>query len=348
MKIIFLNLTASRIWPDIEKERGIGASDAFIMHVTKHVAAMGHEVKLFANTPYMGNVDGVQWENYIEPDHLEDCDILLINRGFVDLDKFNAKKIIYWSHDNTDAPIMKDINQSLHIPDAIVAVSTFHKNKLISIGADPKKIRVIGNGLALPQKQFKDRELAVGYFSVPFKGLHILAKVWPEFSKDLPFVKLHICSGMGLYNMEGHDLYYSKVYDGLKTDPSVIYHGVLTNEEVRKVMSKCELMIYPNSFPETFCVAAYESISVGTPVISSDLGALPETVGDCGILIPGDATKTEYKEKMRKILMHLLIEHPEELQKLREKCYNRKLRSWEDVAKDLINLAEDLRNVENP
>ena len=352
MKIIFLNLTASRIWPDIETEKGIGASDAFIIHVTKALAKKDHEVKLYANTPFNGMNDGVRWENDVEPDLLEECDLLVVNRGVVNIHNFKYKKMIYWAHDNTDAPIMKGIELFLPKPDVIVAVSEWHKNRILKlarekkVSLDPEKIIVVGNGLALPAEKPKKKEFSACFASVPFKGLHVLAKIWPMIRKVVPGLKLHVCSGMDLHNMPGHDLYYSQVYHDLKKDKSVILHGVIPNHEVREVMKKCSLMIYPNTFAETFCVAAYESISVGAPVITSDLAALPETILNCGILIkgdptaPGDGTKPLYFAEMLKVLKDILVDNPSKLLDLRKNCYKRKMRTWSDVADDLERIAE--------
>jgi glycosyltransferase involved in cell wall biosynthesis len=280
----------------------------------------------------------------------------VVNRGAISIENFKPKKMIYYSHDNTDAPVMKGIEEFFEKPDVIVAVSEWHKTRLLDLawekGVDlrPEKIVVVGNGLAFPPSRVVLKDFAACYCSIPFKGLHVLATIWPRIKEAVPGLKLHVCSGMSMYGMDSHDMYYENVYEALRADPDVVFHGVLTNEGVRDVMAGCSLMIYPNTFPETFCVAAYESISVGTPVISSDLAALPTTVADCGVLIKGDpefpgmATKTAYHEEMISVLKDILVDHPEKLDLLRLKCYDRKMRTWKDVADDLERISMEALN----
>ena len=52
----------------------------------------------------------------------------------------------------------------------------------------------------------------------------------------------------------------------------------------------CELFVYPSRY-EGFGLQAIEAMAAGAPVVSSDGGALPETVGEAGVLFPaGDVS----------------------------------------------------------
>jgi glycosyltransferase involved in cell wall biosynthesis len=65
--------------------------------------------------------------------------------------------------------------------------------------------------------------------------------------------------------------------------------GISTAELVR-LYREATLVVVPSLY-EGFGLPASEAMACGAPVVSSDGGALPEVVGDAGVLVPaGDAT----------------------------------------------------------
>ena len=59
-------------------------------------------------------------------------------------------------------------------------------------------------------------------------------------------------------------------------------------------MMKSSILCYPNTFEETSCITAIEAQAAGCAIVTSAFGALPETVGKAGILIPGEPGSTDY------------------------------------------------------
>ena len=73
--------------------------------------------------------------------------------------------------------------------------------------------------------------------------------------------------------------------------------------------NEAELVLVPSTY-EGFGFPAAEAMSCGTPVIASDGGALPEVVGDAGIVVPSrnhlalaDAINAVMSEKKRRQAM---------------------------------------------
>ena len=59
-----------------------------------------------------------------------------------------------------------------------------------------------------------------------------------------------------------------------------------------------ELMLYPNNFWETFCLSVLEAQIAGTPVITTDIGALQTTVdGRYNIKIEGNPFNKKYQNR---------------------------------------------------
>ena len=60
---------------------------------------------------------------------------------------------------------------------------------------------------------------------------------------------------------------------------------------------KASILAYPSDFEETSCITAMEAQAGGCPVVTTALAALPEAVGDGGILIEGKAGTEVYRQK---------------------------------------------------
>lgn len=65
----------------------------------------------------------------------------------------------------------------------------------------------------------------------------------------------------------------------------------LSEYELAELVRSAEIVCVPSLY-EGFALPAIEAMACGTPLVVTDGGALPEVVGDCGIVVPaGDSTK---------------------------------------------------------
>ena len=67
----------------------------------------------------------------------------------------------------------------------------------------------------------------------------------------------------------------------------VEYRGYVAPEQRESVFKSAQAVILP-SFDEGFGIPALEAMAAGVPVIASNRGALPEVVGDAGLLVDPD------------------------------------------------------------
>jgi glycosyltransferase involved in cell wall biosynthesis len=83
--------------------------------------------------------------------------------------------------------------------------------------------------------------------------------------------------------------YGLKLVKKLNLDGTVHFTGRLTLEELAQRYSSAQIAVVPSLY-EGFGIPAAEAMACGTPVIATTGGALPEVVGDAGILVsPGSA-----------------------------------------------------------
>ena len=90
--------------------------------------------------------------------------------------------------------------------------------------------------------------------------------------KLYPDAKLHIYSSMKIYDGDHDEIHFEELYRRLKTLKGVIYYGSKPQTEVLTQMKKCKMLLYPNTFPETYCNVLMEARACKTPFITSDKG----------------------------------------------------------------------------
>jgi glycosyltransferase involved in cell wall biosynthesis len=79
--------------------------------------------------------------------------------------------------------------------------------------------------------------------------------------------------------------YGSKLVKKLNLDGMVRFTGRLTREQLAQHYATARIAVVPSLY-EGFGLPAAEAMACGTPVIATTGGALPEVVGDAGMLVP--------------------------------------------------------------
>jgi len=156
-------------------------------------------------------------------------------------------------------------------------------------GTDPDRVRIAFNGLdhaifhADPSVE-REPGLIVTTASAdaPIKGLDVLIEALARIAPDRPELRLHIIGtlrdGPAKRALEAHGL-----ADRVSTSSG------LTREEIAQLYRLAHVVACPARF-EGFGFPAAEAMACGAAVCASDGGALPEVVGETGLIAPvGDA-----------------------------------------------------------
>jgi predicted O-methyltransferase YrrM len=181
------------------------------------------------------------------------------------------------------------------------------------------------------------------YSSFPNRGLLTILNMWPEIIQRYPDATLNIFCDLDnnwvntFYPQEVEQI---KMLLGtiFKNSKSIKNHGWVDKKTLAKYWKKSDIWFYPCKFKETFCLTALEAAITKTYVISNDLAALQDTVGDRGDVILGDATTPEWKqEAFKRICEYFDNPDSEKVKRLIQKNYEWALtHSWKDRANDLI------------
>lgn len=284
----------------IYSPEGLGGSETSIIYSAFYFMKKGYEVDVYCVCDKPGNYYGIEFKNHDDINLEESRDIFIsIRNSQIFSEKINSKMNILWLHDfcvdnKENSPIVKNLKNI----DKIFAVSEWQKNEYINrLGLTEKKFVVVRNGVnpGFFKEPIKRKKNKVTYSTKYFKGIELTEKVIKRLVENFPELEIHIFG----YKSPWDDDFQ---YDGLKQIPNIIIRDSVSQNQLAKEMQEAYIHIHPNSYPETSCITAYEAQMAGTPIISTYLAALPETVINkkSGILIKEDYNSEEYVDKFIK------------------------------------------------
>lgn len=179
------------------------------------------------------------------------------------------------------------------------------------------------------------------YSSFAHRGLLPLLQMWPSIIKKYPSASLHIhCD---LDNKWVNSVRKDEIQEIRnliliinEKEHNVFYKGWTSKKELAKTWNSADIWFYPCTFLETFCLTAVEAAISKTLVITNNLAALNETVGDRGIIIKGDPYTSEWKDEALEKLFSCDLETKKQLI---ETNYSwAKNKDWKNRANDLLKI----------
>ncbi|MBN8431230.1 glycosyltransferase family 4 protein [Microbulbifer salipaludis] len=173
----------------------------------------------------------------------------------------------------------------------IVTVSTQSFNDIVEqFGVSPSRLKLIYNGidteLFAPQPQKAPdpwQIMTTASADQPLKGLRFLLQALALLRARHPKLKLLVVGKL----REGGDT--ARLLQELGLQSAVRFVSGISNQEMVAHYTASAMVVCPSLY-EGFGLPAGEAMACGVPVISSDGGALPEVVGDAGLVVPaGDS-----------------------------------------------------------
>jgi glycosyltransferase involved in cell wall biosynthesis len=196
-----------------------------------------------------------------------------------------GKKNVLWNHQNLDQPAIVGLTDPRGASelDGVIFVSNWQMENYRRVVDLPlAKCHVIKNAIEPIEWVEKPREkIKLIYTSTPWRGLDPLLHIFEELDRD--DVELHIYSSTKIYGERfdlDNKLLFTDLFQKAKGMKDVVYHGYASNDEVRSALQQSHILAYPCTFEETSCLAVIEAASAGCQIVSTNIGALPET--SCG------------------------------------------------------------------
>lgn len=188
---------------------------------------------------------------------------------------------ILYVHDMPNDPMYVNINYNKF--DMIVFVTAWQYSQFAKMYDLPNgKCRVIYNCTGLDMK-FKKRTLRwldpiqFVYHTTPHRGLVHLVDNFHQIRNVFPNAHLNVHSSFKVYGWEEQDNIYMPLYDRIKNNPNMTYHGYTPRAELYQILPNYDVFFYPCTWAETSCISLIEAVKAGMMCLFPSEYALPET-----------------------------------------------------------------------
>ena len=216
----------------------------------------------------------------------------------------------------------------------IITVSEASKTDISSAFSIPReRFRVVANGIntdifhPLPGVKRLDNQIMVtNSADTPLKGLRFLIEAIAMIRKTRD---VHL-TVIGTPKKDG---FIDKLVKSLNAHDYINFTGRIEDSEFAHYYARTTMAVVPSIY-EGFGLPAGEAMACKVPVISTTGGALPEVVGDTGVLVPpGDAKALE-------AAIIDLLDNPGKRARLAEAGYDRARKNftWLNTAKQVVEV----------
>lgn len=300
---------------DDEGRVGLGGSETALVQVATRLAKRGHLVTVYSGSDE-GVFGGVLYRPFTAWDPTRECDLLVVSRlPHVFDNPLGAKRTALWCHDHSYPGLLTE--ERVEKIDDILVLSEWQRERferLYPFAED--KLVLMRNGISYfdledgetPRyadgvQAFSKRKPRVVYSSSADRGLDVLLDMWPRIREKAPKAELHVYYGFDVLErvaFANHDpnllAYRRAILDKVNElggeEGGIFMRGRVGQEQLAQDMMQARVLGYPTAFLETSCITAMEARAAGLAIVTSDLGALGETVGEHGVLIPWSDDET--------------------------------------------------------
>lgn len=302
-RVVFFCGRSSEQWsPDSLNTTGIGGSETAVVKIAERFARDNWRVDVYNDCDRLeGEYEGVGYWDCKRLQEGEHADVFVSWRQ-PKAHNFppNHRVSLLWCHDLNYGAGTRD---SFSAWTKVLGVSAWHAAYLSQLYGRAS-IGYVPNGIELARfdKQVKRVPFRCVYTSSPDRGLERLLDLWPRVIEQEPTAELHIAYGwenidkvvaMGHQHLGAFKQYMIHKMEKL---PGVKWLGRLPQDKLAELYLSSTAWLYPADFLEVFCIGAVEAMAAGCVVVTSGVGALPETVGDGGLVVTGNVYTRAWRD----------------------------------------------------
>lgn len=206
---------------------------------------------------------------------------------FREPETYQLSRVLYWR---------KLFKRAIQRSSCVVAISNTTRDDLIELmHVPPQKIRVIYCGVNPRFRSIKDGDilehvrmkyglpknflLFVGLFS-PRKNIAGILKAFAILKDKFKIPHYLVMVGEKGWRYQA-DL---ELVNSLGLEKEVVFPGYIEDDDLPAVYNIADVFVFPSLY-EGFGLPVLEAMACGTPVVTSNVSALPEVVGEAGILV---------------------------------------------------------------
>ena len=298
-RVMFLCGRTFNEWDSYSPETtGIGGSETALIEIASRFARAGWQAEVYCN-PGVNEGPGKEGVPYV------DCDRYRQDRKAELLVSFRMPEVVDAKHAARESWLwLHDIHYGSEVTEKraagytrLLGVSNWHARYLkwvYPFAAD--RVGMVPNGLNLERfarKVEKQRFKLVSTSSFD-RGLDFLLTMWPQIIANEPEAELHIFHSWATIDkliLLGKTSFVElKERIMAKADQKgLFWRGMVGQQVLADELMGADCWFYPVRFLETCCIGAWEAQAADLKIVASACGALPEAIGDAGVLVEGIA-----------------------------------------------------------
>jgi glycosyltransferase involved in cell wall biosynthesis len=290
----------------------LGGSESAGIYMARALSVAGAQVTVFCNTanPWKDET-GVQFlsaEEWTAYTKTVPHDVCIVQRTpDVFGQKTNARLNVLWCHDLALGRHQRAFRGALWNVDLVVVLSLFMAAQYRQIyGISDDMLLNSRNGVDLALLRALQREgiardrNKLMFCARPERGLDVLlGRVMPQLLSRRRDLRLYL-AGYDNLVPEWEDFYAECRRLAARLGDRVVQLGSLAKADLYRHYLSARAYVYPTpspalaNFREVSCITAMECQAAGLPIVTSALGALPETVAvAAGVLVDGDPSQSD-------------------------------------------------------
>lgn len=190
------------------------------------------------------------------------------------LNKCHKNSILFSMLMTIEAYVHKFL-KSYEIPDKIICPSRYIQEKLIKFNINPDKLVQISNFLSEDYQRLANPKMAIKENSILYFG-----RLSEEKGINTLIEAKKLIDDNVILKIIGEGPLKENLIEKVRKEKikNIQFLGFKTGEDLINEIRKCKCSILPSNCNETFGLTIIESFCLETPVIGSNIGAIPELI----------------------------------------------------------------------
>lgn len=287
-----LRVTSQSIWGE-DGRLGVGGAELALLTMCEGLHNRGYDITLY-NNPDRSDASPFQQKPIISFDPKEERDYLIVFRSPNDLIYKAKGKKIWWSCDQYTVGDFKAFSK--HV-DKICVISKFHADYFKDMYGIEDSV-VIDLPVRVNDYMVDvDRvEKKCIYTSIPDRGVMQLHAAWARIVAQVPEASLVLTSDWRLWDSDTDRSCVAPYQLSYAMLPKTSYLGAVSRTKLIQHQLSADLLLYPCTYDELFCIAVAEAQAAGAVPVTSQYGAL-KTTNEFGIQIKGNPYQPEFVDE---------------------------------------------------
>jgi predicted O-linked N-acetylglucosamine transferase (SPINDLY family) len=323
---------------DTPYEKPLGGTQSAICYFLEEMRLRGHEAYLFNKSNEIErtirnvkHISSSVWFDYIKSNKIT-FDFIIISCIPIELFQIklqlNEPKTMFglWTGHDIDQEASKLFSdrKMVDFVDLFIFVSDWQRTRYVEKFDMPfEKTLILRNGIGKPFEKYLNMPTnkisnSITYCSIPWRGLELLIPIFKKIKEHHTDASLKIFSGMNIYQQQEK----LGLFDEFQTIDSVDCSYGISQTKLADELYKIDYLSYPNTFQETSCITVLQAMACGCLVLTSNLGALKETMGGLNEYIDINIRQFDVEKYVLEFIikqLKLMRLSSDEKEKLREK-----------------------------